>query len=326
MQGPMGAEVMRFARARGMDPGQLGGTVGAMVRGGALAPGAREEKILAYMEGMRLQTGRNPLALQQYMQSVLPFLQSEGRFQPYVGRNLAAATSLQTSMVRAAGIPETGPMTQEMQNREEFIRRSMPEILQAVSGGIRGPRTPAAQYFMMRNIGGFGERGVTYMRARRRMEQGLTPRNLMRLSQGMGGMGQESFWAAAQAAFGISIEQAETLRQGMAGFQMGSPQEAIAKAERTILKMEESRKKTPVESLRDIDANLDKMRQRIGGVLVDNIAPHLATIAGAADKVVEMLTREAEGSGLEVIGTYRGRPIYGKIQSGMAEGEAETEE
>ena len=325
MQGPMGAEVMRFARARGIDPSELGGLVGAMVRGGALAPGVREEKTLAFMEGMRLQTGRNPLALQQYMQSVLPFLQSEGRFRPYVGRNLAAATSLQTSMVKAAGIPEVGPLTPGMQQREEFIRRSMPEILQAVSGGIRAPRTPAAQYFMMRNIGRFGEPGVTYMGARRRMQRGLTPENLMRLSQRMRGMGQESFWAAAEAAFGINIEQAETLRLGMAGFQVGDPEQVAAQAERTIRGMRESQKKTSVEALRDIDSSLDDMRQRVGGVLVDNIAPHLATIASAADKVVEMLTREAEGPELEVIGTYRGRPIY-RVRTGMAEGEAETEE
>lgn len=326
MRGPMGAEIMRFARARGIDPGQLGGMVGAMVRGGALAPGVREEKIMAFMEGARLQTGRNPLALQQYMQSVLPFLQSEGRFQPYVGRNLVAATSLQSNMVRAAGISEMGPLTQEAQRREEFIRRSMPDILQAVSGGIRAPQTPAAQYFMMRTIGGFGDPGVTYMQARRRMERGLTPQNLMRLSQRMRGMGQESFWAAARAAFGIPIEQAEVLRRGMAGFQMGDPQEAIAKAERTILKMEESRKKTPVEALRDIDVNLNQINQRVGGVLVENIAPSLAKISSAADKVVEALTQEAGEAQYEVIGTYRGRPIYRRVQSGMAEGEAETEE
>jgi hypothetical protein len=324
MAGPMGAEVMRFARARGVDPGQLGGLVGAMVRGGALAPGVREEKIMAFMESARLQTGRNPQALQQYMQNILPFLQSEGRFQPFVGRNLVAATSLQSSMVRAAGIPEMGPLTQEAQGREEFIRRSMPGILSAVSGGMRDPQSPAAQYFMMRTIGGFGDPGVTYMQARRRMQRGLTPENLVRLSQRMRGMGQETFWAAAQAAFGIPIEQAEVLRRGMANLVVGTPQDMIMKAERTIAKMEESREMTPAENLRSIDSSLDKIKQQLGEGLVTGISGNIASIAEAVNQMVERITAEPEGPPEQFRVGRRGR-IY-RVRTDMAEGEAEAEE
>lgn len=305
MRGPVGREAMQWARYRGIAPEQLLGLTGAFGRVGAVTP--TDQRFMATVEGFRLQSGRNPLALQQYMQTVLPFLQSEGRFQPFTQKSIIAFGGLQAAMRPRAEFAG-GALTPEQQRREEFIRRNMPGIAMGLAQGIRAPQGPAAQFAVMRAMG-LGEPGVSFYEVRRRMQMGLTPENIRRVMGGFRGAGQEEFGFAMETMFGLSFEQAEALRKAVRrpGFEgQFNAEEARKLGAKTLRDLKEKLGATDVEKLFDIEAELSDMRRKIG----EHIAPAVIEIkdkfAQVADGFIRFFGLDGEGVPSGPPMTYRG--------------------
>lgn len=164
--------IFRLARMRGIDPTMMAAMTGGLARGaGAFAPGdvGGGMDFMARMEGARM-TAVNPLSMQQYLQSVLPFLQQQGKFMPVTQKPEAAFNRLYTTLIKRAGT-----------NVEEqaFINRNIGGVVQGISQAIRAPQGEAAQFFTMRALG-LGEEGVSFYDVMRRQQRGLTEENLMR--------------------------------------------------------------------------------------------------------------------------------------------------
>lgn len=169
-RGMMGVmpQMAEYALKRGMDLPVLAAMMGQGVRGaGAFRPSG-VGGFLMRMEGARLAApDAARMSTQQYMQTVLPFLQGQGKFQAYTGSSEDAVNTLYRGLMRP-GISDTGA---------DFINRSIGPMVGALSQAIRAPQGEAAQFFGMRALG-LGEAGVSYYDVLRRQEQGLTAGNL----------------------------------------------------------------------------------------------------------------------------------------------------
>lgn len=278
--------VARFARARGADITTLAALTGGAARAGAFAPGeAGAERFLARMEISRRARGmafdpQSLLSLQQYTQTVVPFLQAQGRFMPSTEKSEAALNRMFTTLMGRAGTIQ----------EQKFVERNIGATAAALSGAIRQPRGAAAEFFTMRALG-LGEPGVRYFDVIARQEQGLTEDNLerihgraMRVSKlGAGGRTtqQERYAVLMRSYAGLTIESGKAL------FGRLTPEGEISEAELKKVTKEIEEAKLPLEAKAALalKESMDTLNDEMGKILKD-LVPALVDLTIAINKSI----------------------------------------
>lgn len=269
-----GGYMSRLARAEGIDYSTLTGLVGGAGGAGAFMPGlAGATEFARKTEAARL-SAKNFLTTEQYLNTITPFLQAQGKFAPTTGTSADAFNRLFTGLTGAAG---------EDPRRERFVARNIGGVSQQISEAIRRPRGETAEFFTLRALG-LG-RGRSLYEVRKRQERGMDLDNLRDLVKEakksselrIGGMSEKESFAQS---FNFLTGMTRTMGEMLHGVDLTTDATLKAGAIKAGLKFDEegiaSIEDPRVTAMRALEKEMEALRKIIGE-LATEVIPSLVT-------------------------------------------------